>query len=346
MKNKKTAKAVSGILVFLVVCILAGFVVGDIFGRKLEKNEKFGIAMGTVVSTKLFSYGDSSALCDDVVKLIGELENEISWREENSAVYQLNKNSSVTCDEKLKDVFDKANEVSALSSGAFDITVGKLTTLWNIGEESARVPSDKEIKKALKYVDYSGVKTEDGKISLKEGQFVDLGAVGKGLACDRVREYLENTDAKGAVISVGGSVLLYGNAERKKPWTVAVRDPRGESGEYMGVLTLQECCVSTSGDYERILEKNGKTYHHIIDTKTGYPSDSGLISVTVVSDSGLLSDALSTACFVLGEEQGKELLEKYNAEGIFIKSDFSVSVTEGISDRFTLTSDKYVLSGE
>lgn len=346
MKNKKTAKIITGVLIFLAVCIIAGFVVGDIFGKKAEKSETFGIAMGTVVSTKLFSYGDASSQCNDINKLIGELENEISWREENSAVSLLNKNSSVACDEKLKDIFDKASEVSALSSGAFDITVGKLTTLWNIGEENARVPSDKEIKEALKYVDYSGVKTENGKISLKKGQFVDLGAVGKGLACDRVREYLKNTDVKGAVISVGGSVLLYGNAERKKPWTVAVRDPRGESGDYMGVLTLQECCISTSGDYERILEKDGKTYHHIIDPKTGYPSDSGLISVTVVSDSGFLSDALSTACFVLGEEEGKKLLEKYNAEGVFIKNDLSVSVTNGLSDKFSITSDKYTVSGE
>lgn len=346
MENKKTAKIITGVLIFLVVCTLIGFVMGDIFGKKAEKSEAFGIAMGTVVSTKLFSYSDASSGCGDITKLIGELEKEISWREESSAVSLLNKNSSVECNENLKDVFVKASEVSALSSGAFDITVGKLTTLWNIGEENARVPSDKEIKEALRYVDYSGVKTENGKISLKKGQFVDLGAVGKGLACDKVREYLESTDVKGAVISVGGSVLLYGNAERKKPWTVAVRDPRGESGDYMGTLTLQECCISTSGDYERILEKDGRTYHHIIDPKTGYPSDSGLISVTVVSESGFLSDALSTACFVLGEEEGKKLLEKYDADGVFIKDDLSVSVTSGLSDKFSITSDKYTFSGE
>ena len=132
---------------------------------------------------------------------------------------------------------------------------------------------------------------------------LDLGAVGKGIACDVVQDYLKKQkEVGGAVIAVGGSILLYGSKADGSDWNVAVQNPRGQDGEAMGVLSLSGTTnVSTSGDYEKYFMQDGKRYHHILDPSTGYPADSGLISVTIVSDSGLLSDGLSTACFVLGK---------------------------------------------
>ena len=149
---------------------------------------------------------------------------------------------------------------------------------------------------------------------------LDLGAVGKGIACDVVQDYLKKQkEVSGAVIAVGGSILLYGSKADGSDWNVAVQNPRGQDGEAMGVLSLSGTTnVSTSGDYEKYFMQDGKRYHHILDPSTGYPADSGLISVTIVSDSGLLSDGLSTACFVLGKEKGEKLLETYGAEGVFI----------------------------
>lgn len=136
---------------------------------------------------------------------------------------------------------------------------------------------------------------------------LDLGAVGKGIACDVVQDYLKKQkEVSGAVIAVGGSILLYGSKADGSDWNVAVQNPRGQDGEAMGVLSLSGTTnVSTSGDYEKYFMQDGKRYHHILDPSTGYPADSGLISVTIVSDSGLLSDGLSTACFVLGKEKGE-----------------------------------------
>lgn len=172
---------------------------------------------------------------------------------------------------------------------------------------------------------------------------LDLGAVGKGIACDVVQDYLKKQkEVSGAVIAVGGSILLYGSKADGSDWNVAVQNPRGQNGEAMGVLSLSGTTnVSTSGDYEKYFMQDGKRYHHILDPSTGYPADSGLISVTIVSDSGLLSDGLSTACFVLGKEKGQKLLETYGAEGIFIDQNKKVTVTKGLKDKFTILNEKY-----
>lgn len=342
MSNKKMSKAVTAVIMVIITAALALLVIADILHKSLRETDKYSVAMGTVITQRLFSENDAAEECESIHSLINELEDEISWRKENSVIYSLNKNYSTACDEEMTKVINLCQSVYEASDGAFDITVGKLTTLWNIGEDNARIPSADEIKKALKLVDGSAVKTEEKCIEIKKGQFVDLGAVGKGLACDRVRGYLENTTVSGAIVSVGGSILLYGDSE----YSVAIRDPRGESDEYMGVLSLSDCCVSTSGDYERVLEKNGKRYHHILDSHTGYPAESSLVSVTVICDSGALSDALSTACFVLGREKGEKLLDAFGAEGIFIDNESNVFVTQGIRDRFSLEGDKYTLAGE
>lgn len=172
---------------------------------------------------------------------------------------------------------------------------------------------------------------------------LDLGAVGKGIACDVVQDYLKKQkEVSGAVIAVGGSILLYGSKADGSDWNVAVQNPRGQDGEAMGVLSLSGTTnVSTSGDYEKYFMQDGKRYHHILDPATGYPADSGLISVTIVSDSGLLSDGLSTACFVLGKEKGEKLLETYGAEGVFIDQNKKVTVTKGLKDKFTILNKEY-----
>ncbi len=172
---------------------------------------------------------------------------------------------------------------------------------------------------------------------------LDLGAVGKGIACDVVQDYLKKQkEVSGAVIAVGGSILLYGSKADGSDWNVAVQNPRGQDGEAMGVLSLSGTMnVSTSGDYEKYFMQDGKRYHHILDPSTGYPADSGLISVTIVSDSGLLSDGLSTACFVLGKEKGEKLLETYGAEGVFIDQNKKVTVTKGLKDKFTILNKEY-----
>lgn len=343
MAQKKRKNFTSTLVVAVSVIVLAAVVVFDALQPRYTKTEKAAIAMGTVVTQKLYSDTDCSEVIADIEDILAQTENEISWRIDTSAVSRLNKNTRVRADEKLKDIIEKCNSVYADSRGAFDITVGSLSTLWNIGEETAKVPSQADIDKALSRVDGSQVRIDGDYVIIGAGQFVDLGAVGKGLVCDYIDGILSQSDVYGAVVLVGGSVLLYGQNPDADSWKVAVRNPRGESNETVATFTMGEGFVSTSGDYERVLTENGKSYHHILDSKTGYPAENELMSVTVVCDNGLLSDALSTAAFVLGREKGTELLQKYGAEGIFIEKDYSIYVTDGLKNSFTLTDNSFKL---
>lgn len=199
------------------------------------------------------------------------------------------------------------------------------------GQQEFQLPAQTAIVQALEHTGFEKLRIAENRIYLPEGMSLDLGAVGKGIACDEILALLETQEqVQGAVISVGGSVLTYGSKPDGNCWKVGIQHPR-ESGEYLAILSLPGSkCVSTSGDYERYVELEGIRYHHIMDPETGYPADSGLISATIVSDSGLLSDALSTACFVLGAEKGLALAESFGVEAYLIGKDMEIYMTEGM----------------
>lgn len=322
MNKSKVIKIVLSVFAVIIIVCAVLFVTDR--SKRFEMTEKSIIAMDTVVTEKIYATEDSATYIKAVGEIINGLEDKISRYEASSAVSALNKGEKVS-ESSLTAVIDTLKSISEETDGAFDITVGKLVDLWGIGEDNEQVPDSKEINKALETVDYTALKEKEGYLILEgEGQ-LDLGAIGKGYACDMLKAYLSSTDVKGAVISVGGSILAYGDYNKKgDKWNVAVRHPRSESG-YLGIISLDEGFVSTSGDYERYFEKDGVRYHHIFDANTGYPASSGLISVTVVAESGILSDALSTACFILGEEKGTELLEKYNASAVFVDEDMNIT---------------------
>ena len=326
MTKKKIISIVLTVLVFISAVSL--FIVYDKRHERFDYREKSSIAMGTIVTQKV--YGDFAAKHMEKTKaVIDGLDDMISWREDGSEIAKLNSGKTVQL-AYLADVIRQCNEISSLSGGVFDITVGGISQLWNIGEENQRIPSDEEIAEEMKNVGYGKIKTSADKIALSEGTKIDLGAVGKGMACDMLKVYLDASDLKGAIISVGGSILAWGDYNKAgDKWQIAVAHPRLE-GEYLGVLSIDEGFVSTSGDYERYFEENGKRYHHIIDATKGYPAETDLVSVTIVCDSGLLSDALSTACFILGEEKSTELLERYDASAIFVDKDINISVVGDI----------------
>ena len=326
MNKKKLISVVLTVLVLVSAVILA--VVYNQRHERFDFSEKSSIAMGTIVTQKV--YGDYAA--KDIVNtkaVIDGLDDMISWRDSESDVAKLNSGKAVN-GAYLAEIIKQCNEISALSGGVFDITVGGISQLWGIGEETQRIPSDKEIADEMKNVGYGKIKTRDSEITLPEGMKIDLGAVGKGMACDMLKVYFDASDLEGAIISVGGSILAWGDYNKAgDKWQIAIAHPR-EEGEYLGVLSIDEGFVSTSGDYERYFEEDGKRYHHIIDATKGYPAETDLISVTIVCDSGLLSDALSTACFILGQEKSMPLLEKYNASAIFVDKDMNISVVGDI----------------
>ena len=321
--NKK--KIISTVLTALLLVGAVGlFVFYNHMHQRFDGRDKSSIAMGTILTQKV--YGDSAAEDIEKIKAIVDgLDDTISWREEESEVAKLNKGERVSVG-YIAELIRQCSEVSTLSGGVFDITVGGVSQLWSIGEEHERIPADNEIKAELQNVGYGKIRFSENSVSLSEGVKLDLGAVGKGAACDMVKAYLDMSDAEGAIVSVGGSILAWGKYNKAgDKWQIAVAHPRNE-GEYLGILSINEGFVSTSGDYERYFEKDGKRYHHILDATTGYPAETDTISVTVICDSGAMADALSTACFILGKEKSEPILEKYGASAIFVDKDLDISI--------------------
>ena len=331
-------------------------------GREVPNQlQSVDMAMGTVIQQNIYA-ADGGDYTQEVLALIRKLEEgTLSWRLETAELYRVNQlagsREGIALTDGLAEILGECLEVTENSEGAFDIALGPVARLWDIDGWAGgtrmgefQVPDKQALKQALALCGSDRMRLQPAQVSdgekktswlyLEEGSALDLGAVGKGLALDQVREYLESEPyVTGAVVSVGGSVLTYGEKPDGTAWRVGIADPFGSAGN-LGVLTLTGTwCVSTSGDYERYVEADGGRYHHILDPATGYPADSGLTSVTVLTDNGLLSDALSTACFVLGREQGLLLAKQYGVEALFVEKDGSITMTPGMEPLFQALSN-------
>lgn len=322
----------------IIALLTAAVVAAVCFILTLPGEQTFSVLeMDTVVTGTVTARGDShSILCKAELTL---LSMKIDRFLRDSAVYDLNKTAGEASDiyGDLPEWLEQIQDVQFASGGALDCTLGALSDLWDFGGDNPKVPAKAEIEKLLngeRGFTIINMLEEDGNGSIRtvgamtsgKDAVLDLGAVGKGIACDALAKSFENAGwrykPKRAVISVGGSILLWGKGD----FRVGIRTPDGAAADTFAALTMPEGFVSTSGNYERYFEQDGVRYHHILDPKTGYPVQNGLSSVTVIAPTGLLSDALSTACFVLGYEKSKPLLEKYNAMAIFADETGAVQV--------------------
>jgi thiamine biosynthesis lipoprotein len=260
----------------------------------------------------LFAFADRSAW-------------QFDHRHPDSAVGRLNREGRLTgpLPPGVLDTLNLARSVATLSRGAFDPTILPLTAVWSF-DTGGRLPSPEEIAAVRPRVDYTRLSIgTDGTVTLPPGFGLDLGGIAKGAVVDLLGAELERRGYRRYLIDAGGDILVSGLKDGRRPWSIAIRHPRDSQG-IVGVLALGgegRVAVVTSGDYERYFEVNGRRYHHIIDPHTGYPAQ-GLVSVTVIAPSCAMADALATAAFVLGPEQGLKLLESLqpgdSVEGLLI----------------------------
>jgi FAD:protein FMN transferase len=310
-------------------------------------------ALGTFCTINLFDKGNSK-LYSQIFSRIHYLEDIFSANQEGTDLDKVNKNAGlypVKVRLELIVVLEKALEYAEKSNGAFDPTIGPLVKLWGIGTDEGHVPEKDEIKKALELVNYRDceINREESTVFLKHaGMALDLGAIAKGYAADEAARIIVNEGVDSGIIDLGGNIFAMG--EKKESggkgayWRVGIQDPRVDRGNYIGILSVKNRSVVTSGVYERFFEKDGKRYHHIFSTSNGFPVDNSLLSVTIVADDSIDADALSTATFALGWEKGSELIAGVNgAGGIFVFDDLSVYVTENLEKDFSLTAAEYRL---
>ncbi len=327
-------KKAVGIITALTVALLGAFIIYDATLNKTVSESFF--AMNTLVSAEVTGISAKED-CKEIEKIVSELDTQtLSRTSENSEICRINKNSGGEISGKTAEYFSLLLDVCEKSGGAFDFTLGGVSDLWKFGTNPV-IPDEKMIADAVLHSGYKKVSLDGNSVLVSDKLIIDFGASGKGIALDEIKNHLETSKAKRAVVAVGGSVLLYGDGE----FTVGIRNPEGNSGSYIAKLKTDARCVSTSGSYEQSFEQDGRIYHHILDPKTGYPSDNEVVSVTIVSESGLLSDALSTACFVLGVEKGSELADEYGAKTVFVTKDKKIIPSDGL--KLEITDDEYVL---
>lgn len=324
--------------ILIALAVVAAVAAAAIFFASSNEVKREFFAMDTFVSAKVKGFAAKDA-AGGISTLVRELDSkQLSRYTSGSEISRINSEAETVLSDEMRDYITELLEVGKMSGGKFDIALGAVSDLWSFND-SPRVPSTDELTEALSRSGSDKLSLSGNTLTRADGCIIDLGSAGKGIALDKVKSYLSDKKISSAVVSVGGSVLLYG----KGSFNVGVRDPWGEAGRSVMTVKLGAGCVSTSGSYERCFEQGGKRYHHILDPDTGLPVENGLVSVTVISDSGLLSDALSTTCFVLGAEGGAKLAAKYGCEAIFITEDKKVICTDGIKPNVTVLADGYTV---
>ena len=294
-------------------------------------------AMDTVMSVTAYGTNAGDAVSAAVAK-VNELESLLSRTRTDSevTVLYLAAPEQVSLSEDTLRVLTLAQKWCEKTDGAFDVTIAPVTTAWGFGGSGVyQVPSDEKMEELLAMVDGSSLLlTETAAALPKKGMEVDLGGIAKGYAGAQAEQVLRDHGIESALLDLGRNITVIGAKPDGSPWRVAVQDPSDSSGA-VGVLSLQDCSAVTSGGYQRYFEQDGVVYHHIIDPRTGYPAESGLISATVVCEDSALADLLSTAVFVLGE---KDALKLWRAEGgfelILVTKGNRVVVTGGLADLF------------
>ena len=282
-------------------------------------------------------YGDA-ALLDEAETLIGSLEEQVSVTDEHSDIYAIDHTGSGSLSGNAAELMEQALELCRRTGGALDISVYPIVRAWGFTTGGYQVPDEETIQSLLPLVDYTQIQYDaaTGVVTLPEGMEIDLGSVAKGYAGQLAAQMLREHGVQSALLNLGGNVQTVGAKPDGSPWQIGIKDPQGEDA--MMVLSVEDQAVVTSGGYERYFEQDGQTYWHIMAPSTGHPADSGLISVTIVGDEGVVCDGLSTALFVMGLEKAADLwAQSGDFEAVFVTASGEVYITEGLRDRFALT---------
>ncbi len=278
--------------------------------------------MDTVVDVRVDGR-EPEELISQVFESMKDLEEMLSRFIPDSEISEINRRAGqwVTVSPTTLDVIELGLEMGDLTGGAFDITIGAVLDLWGFGSGQYYVPSEDELQATLATVDYTKVEVDRqrSQVRIPQGTVLDLGGIAKGYVIDRGRQNLRDANVTRAFINAGGDISAIGRRPDRQPWRVGVQNPE-KPEEIRWILPLDDESVVTSGDYQRFFTYENERYHHIIDPRTGYPAR-GVISVTIVGENSATCDALSTAVFVLGWEEGRPLVERLpDVEAIIVSS--------------------------
>lgn len=331
MKTKKACAALL-LLALLILCACGA--------KEPTAITKTGFFFDTVVQITLYD-NTAESLLDDCFTMAEDYEKLFSKTIEGSDIYNLNHagGKPITVSEETAKLLEIGISYCELSDGAFDITVGALSDLWDIANNPGELPSEEALAEALSTVGYKAIQINGNTVTLANPETqLDLGGIAKGYIADRMKEYLNENGINEGLINLGGNLLALGPKKSGKPYVFGIQRPFSEEGEVMFTLEVTDGTVVTSGVYERYFKKDGRVYHHILNPQDGYPYENGLLSATIVCPDSVDGDALSTACFSLGAEKGLALIETLpDTEAIFITEDYELLSSSGIGDTIPIS---------
>jgi thiamine biosynthesis lipoprotein len=299
-----------------------------------KKTSGVNFYFDTVVTMTL--WGAPEGLMDEIWAACARYERLLSRTIAESDVSRINNayGKPVKVDPETWEILRRAKEISALTNGAFAVTIAPVTSLWTFtGTETNVIPTDEKRLSMLHLVDDQKIVLgDDCTVTLPAGMQIDLGGIAKGYIADKVAELIRGR-AYGGIVSLGGNIYTVGKKPDGSAFSVGVRDPESVSG-YLGIIYTGDGTVVTSGTYERGFDFGGVRYHHILDPQTGWPAQSDLVSATFVMDSSMTADALATACIVIGSDKSLELATSQGLDAVFIKKDGTMLFTEGFKEKY------------
>lgn len=299
-------------------------------------------AMNTLMSIRVFS--SSKGKKDEVMKLftdkVNELDSLFDANEQGSDVFRINEGKTeINVSEDTAKIIEKSILANSLTDGAFDVTIMPVLKLWGFNDGNYGVPKENEIKEAMTFVGNDRISVKATTVIKQENTEISLGGIAKGYLGDELLKIAKENGVS-AVISLGGNIVLCGENQEKGHWTVGVKNPLETDSLVCTFNPKGNVSVVTSGGYERSFQKDGKTYHHIIDTKTGEPAKSNLLSVTVIGEDGALCDAFSTALFAMGKEKAVKFAKEHNDfQYIFVTENREIIITDGVNGLELISED-------
>ncbi len=323
------------------VLFLLFLVVGTFYILRNHKPEVYHTNSGNIFGTTYnIKYQASENLHEDIKRVLLDVDNSLSMFNRNSVISAFNSNKDTTANEMFTAVFNLAQEVSAKTGGAFDITVAPLVNAWGFGFKKGVLPDSATVEEILQSVGYNTISLVDGKIVKQNAStMLDCGAIAKGYGCDMVARMLDSKGVKNYIIEIGGEIVTKGNNDKGETWNVAISKPTEnatpDNGGHQAVISISGKGMATSGNYRNFRIENGKKYAHTIDPRTGYPVQHSLLSATVIAENCAKADAYATAFMVTGLEQAIELCKSDDIEAFFIyadeNGDLQTIATEGFN---------------
>lgn len=334
------------VLFFLLLLTILAMGFSGCFGSGEGEVTRMRLVMDTQVTATMYGVEESEGdkIAKEAFNEMERLEGIFSRHIEGSEIERINRAAGrewVEVSPEVILVLKKALVISRLTEGAFDPTIGPLLELWGFGngEEEQQSPPSTEIDETLALVNYEKIEIdkEASRVFLaEEGMQLDVGGIAKGFVVDRGQQVIEEAGVKGAFVNAGGDINISGSKPDGEQWKIAVQHPQDQQ-KMVAHLSLDQGSVATSGGYQRFFEEDGERYHHIIDPASGWPAKNGVISATVLGPDTLAADAYSTAVFVLGIENGLELLETLSdIEGVLIDKEGNIHYTSGLEEKLEI----------